>query len=72
MVVDPSGGPNVVGRPSRRSGSGREALLKVGVWSGGSPGGPGVVRRPLRRFGCGRESLPDVWQWSGGFPVIQK
>ena len=75
-----SGGPQgylgVVGRPSRRSGSGREALKiiwewsgtlpDVRDWSGFPPGCPGVVGKPYRRSGSGREALPDVREWSGG------
>ena len=44
----------VVGRPTRMSRSGREALLDVRKWSGGSPGCLGVVGRPP----------PDVHEWS--------
>ena len=63
----PPGCPGVVGRPSRMSGSGREALTvgretfpNVWEWSGGPPGCPGVVRRPSRMSGSGRVTLPDV------------
>ena len=48
----------MVGRPSRRVGSGREALTKGQEdfphgreWSGGLPGEPGVVGRPFQRAG---------------------
>ena len=73
----PPGCPGVVGRPSRISGSGREALpnsLKahpdVQEWSG-CPSGrsgvppecPGVVGRPSRMLGSGRESIPDARLW---------
>ena len=56
----------MVGRPSLRAGSGREALVESREWSGGPPGGPEVV-----------EGLPEgpgvvVWssQWTrnGGKP----
>ena len=47
---DPPGGPEVVGRPSRR----------IQNWSGDPPGGPEVVCRPARRSGSGRETLPEV------------
>ena len=46
--------PGVVGRPYRKSGSGREAL----------PGG----RNALLMSGSGREALADVQEWSGGPP----
>ena len=46
---DPLKGQEVVGRLSRRSGSGRHL------------GGPEVVGRPSRRYGSGWETLPDVW-----------
>ena len=36
----PPGGPGVVGKPSRMSGSGREALPDVRWWSGGPLGCP--------------------------------
>ena len=45
--------------PSRRSGSGREALREVQEWSEGPPKGLGVVRMPSHRFVNGREALPD-------------
>ena len=54
------GSPGVVGRPFRRSGSGREALLEVKEWSGVPSGSPGVVGRPTRRSGSGQEALPKV------------
>ena len=50
----------MVGRPSRRSGSGEETLPKVRKWSGDPPGGPEVIGRPFRRSGSGREILPEV------------
>ena len=59
------------GWPSRLSGSGREALPDVSVWSRGPPnvkewseglpGCPGVVGRPSRMSGSGREAISDVW-----------
>ena len=53
----------VVGRPSRMSGSSRDALQDVREWSGGPPGCPGVVGMPSRMSGSGRETLPDVREW---------
>ena len=50
----------VVGRPSRSSVSGWEALPVVSEWSGGPPGFPGLVGRPSQMSGSGRESLTDV------------
>ena len=46
------GCPDVVGRRSRMSGSGRKALLDVRKWWGGPLGCPG--------------GLEDVWEWSEG------
>ena len=40
---DPSGGPEVFGRPSPRSGSGRETLPVVRKWLRDPQGGPKVV-----------------------------
>ena len=61
----------MVERPSRRSGSGWEALPEVREWSGVPPGGPGVVGRPscrsgwpIRTSGNGCEALPEVREWS--------
>ena len=58
------------GRPSRLSGSGREALPDFWEWSGDPyrclgvvgdpPGCPGVVGRPSWMSGSGQETLPDV------------
>ena len=42
----PPGCPGVVGKPYRRSGSGREALPDVREWSGGPTGCPGLVGSP--------------------------
>ena len=55
---EPPGSPEMVGGPSRRSGSGR----------GDPPGGPEVVEGPSRRSGSGRETLPEVRKWSGDLP----
>ena len=57
---DPPGGLAVLGRPSRRCGSGREAIPEARMWSGGLPKGPEVVERPSRRYGSGWESLREV------------
>ena len=46
---DSHGRSEVVSRPSRRSGSGRETLSKIRNWSGDTPGGPEVVGRPSRK-----------------------
>ena len=58
------------GRPSRMSGSGREALSHVQEWSGGPSGSSGVVGRPSRMCGrpsrltgSGRVFLSDVREW---------
>ena len=65
----------VVGRPSRMSGSGWETLMDVRDRSGdppgcpgvvGVPGCPGVVGRLSRMPGSGLVALPDVREWSGG------
>ena len=53
----------MVGRPTRRSGSGQEALPEVQEWSVDLPGGPGVVE-------SGRETIPEVREWSGGPPKV--
>ena len=42
-------------RPFRRSGSGRETIPEVRVWSG-------VVKRPSRRYGSDRETVTEVCQ----------
>ena len=81
-VRELSGGPHkclgVVGRPSRMSGSGLEALRYVREYSGdslsypgmvgGPPGCPGAVGRASRMTGSGREALLVIWEWSGGPP----
>ena len=50
------------------SGSGREAIPDVRMWSRGRPGWPGVVVSPSWMSGSIREALPDVREWSGGPP----
>ena len=50
----------VVGRPSRMSGSGRETLLDVRDRSGGPSGCPGVVGIISRMSGTGRGALKYV------------
>ena len=52
------GGPGGVGRPSRRSGRGREALPEVREGLGGPNGVLGRVGTPSRRFGTGQEAHP--------------
>ena len=46
--------PEVVGRPSRRCGTGRETLLRSG--SG---------RETLQEVRKWSETLPEMWNWSG-------
>ena len=57
---DPCGDPEVVGRPSRWSGSGRETLPEVRKWSGDPLGGLKVVVGPSRGSRSGRETLSEV------------
>ena len=47
-------------RPTRMSGSSREALTYVREWSRCILVCQGVVRRPSRMSGSGQEALPDV------------
>ena len=68
----------MVERPFRRSGSGREALSEVRLWSKGPPGGSGESKSPSQWFWSGQEALPEVWEcleafhevreWSVGLP----
>ena len=51
----------MVGRPSRRSGNGREAHPVVQEWSGGPHGGPGLVGRPPK----GPLEVGTPSRWSG-------
>ena len=69
----PSGILGVVGRRSRRSGSGLEATPEVWEWSEGPSGSTEVVQWPSRWSGSGRETLSEgqdvqleVREWSGG------
>ena len=64
----PPEGAKPVGRPSRRSGSGRETLPKVLNRSGDLPRSPEVKVELSRKFGSGRETLPVVRRWSGDPP----
>ena len=67
----------MVGRPSRRFGSGREtlpedqmwsgALPEVRTWSGDLPGGPELVGRPSSRSRTARETFSEVRNWSGDY-----
>ena len=64
-----------VGMPSRKIGSGLEALLDVRKalpdvreWSGGPSGCPGEVGRPFRMSGSGRKPFPDIQEWLGDPP----
>ena len=50
----------MVGRPTRRSESGREAHSEVQKWTGVPPEGPGVVVRPTQRSESGQEALPKI------------
>ena len=54
------GCPEMVGKPSRMSGSGQESLLNVREWSRVPPGCPGVIGRPYRMSGSDWEALSDV------------
>ena len=54
----------MVRRPSRMSGSGREALPDVREGEGSPPGCAEVVGRPSRMIGIGREAILDVRDWS--------
>ena len=64
----------MVGRPSRRSGSGRKTVPEDRKWSEDPPGGPEVVgrpsggpevvERPSRRTASGRKTLLEVRKWS--------
>ena len=65
----------MVGRPFRRSGSGREALPEFRValpevreWSVGPPEGPGVVGSLSIRSSSDRKALPEVQKWLGDPP----
>ena len=58
----------MVGRPSRRAGSGREALPAGCERLGGPPGGTGVDGSPSQRAKLGQEAIPDSQEWSGGPP----
>ena len=65
----------MVGRPSLRSGSGRETFLEVREWSGGPPEGLGVFVRPSRRSGSGREwsgGLLEVREWSEALKEVRE
>ena len=67
MVADPPEGVELLGRPSRRSNTGREPLPEVRKWSGDFLGGPEVVGLS-RRCGTGRETFPEVRKWLGDSP----
>ena len=65
----------VFGRRSLMSVNGREALLDIREWAGGSHGCPEVVGGPSRvvcrlsrMSECGWQALLDVRVWSGGPP----
>ena len=68
VSVAPPGDPEMLGRPSRMSGSCRKTLPEIWKWSGDPPKGLEVVGRLSRRSGSGRETLPDVWKSSGDPP----
>ena len=68
----------MVGRHSRKSGSGRETSRRSGSgwethqevlnWSGDPTGGLELLRRPSGRSGTGRETFIKVRKWSETFP----
>ena len=62
---DPSGGPKMVGTPSKSFETSQETLPEVRKWWGDPPGGPEQVGRPSRRSVSGRETLSEVQKWSG-------
>ena len=69
----PAVGPGSVGRPSRRTGSGWNALQEGQEESGCPPGGTRGDERSSRRnersfrwAGRGWEYLPECREWSGG------
>ena len=68
-VGSPPVGPGVVRRPSRRAGSGQEALLEGREWSGGPPKRPRVFRKPSRNARMRWKTLPEGREWLGGPPV---
>ena len=55
----------MVGRPSRRSESGRYTLPKDREWSGGPYVGPKLVWSPSLMSRRGREIFPLFRKWSG-------
>ena len=69
-VCEKSGGPTEglegVGRHSRRSVRGREALSEVWEALPNPPGGSEGVKKPFHRFRKGCENLPKVLEGSGG------
>ena len=60
MAKGPPGSPGVVGRSSRKSGSGWQIIRDAREWSGGNSGCQGVVRWHSRMSGSGREDLTNV------------
>ena len=62
----------IVGRSSRKFGSGRESLLDVREWLGSTHGCPGEVKRPTRMSGRGQEAHPNVREWSKAFPDVRE
>ena len=55
-----------VGRPSRRDGMGRQALVEVWEWSGGPPGELGSIGRPIRGDVRAQEDLSEGLEGSVG------
>ena len=53
------------------SGSGRESLPDIQMWSVNCPVCPGVVGMLSLMSRSGREALPNVWDWSGGPPDVR-
>ena len=62
----------VVERPSRMTGSGREALSDIREWSEVPSGCQGVVGRPSRISWSGREAILNVWERSGDLPDLRE
>ena len=61
---DPLGGPELIMRPFRRDGTGRDTLPMVWNWLGDLIGGQELVGRPSWRSGSGLVTLPEVRKWS--------
>ena len=55
----------MLGKPTQRSGKGREAYPKVREGLRGQPGGPGGVKTPTCRSRMGKKSDQEVRERSG-------